>query len=158
MTPQMAEQTPPEAFASAERTQSLTPVRLTPQVKDAILDRVEEGKSYLAIAKEFGVHDTTVGRLAKKYHPRTKLARRKLAARADVAADKVVELMGCGKPEVELKAATKVLEANQIGLSNQQVSVFNKVEIANPLDSRTWGPGPSFIEAKAVEGVVGEGE
>jgi hypothetical protein len=118
-----------------------------------ILQLHQEGKTQEQIAQRLGKHQTSVGRVIRKLaHDSSQVATALLKTRAYRSAIRVARIAEKSRDESEaLKAAKVVLAGAGVIQSNQQVTVNNAVLIAQPDKPETWGPGPSFIEAKVVE-------
>jgi ParB-like chromosome segregation protein Spo0J len=152
MAQQSATQTPPDALASYSEPPERKGEHFTHAELGLILAFNAEGKTQTEIAQRLGRSQVAVSKALRRLGTDTaQLAKHHLAARSFKAARRVTRIAETSANEGEaLKAAKFVLQANGIGQSNQQVTVNTAVMIAQPDRPETWGPGPSFLEAKVV--------
>lgn len=134
--------------------------RLTLTDINLVLRLRHEGKTQVEIAQRLNKSQASISRALKKLGDEsTDLAKHHLSSRAYKAARRVTTIAEKSENEGEaLKAAKFVLQANGIGQSNQQVTVNTAVMIAQPDKPETWGPLPSFVEAKVVENSAETGD
>jgi hypothetical protein len=112
------------------------------------------------IAEELGCHQSTVSRILADYKDSTaELAQHAFKVNAlDIALGVLDTAKNEDNADTRLKAQKVALSAAGVIQSGQQVTVNNAVLIAQPDKPETWGPGPSFIEAKVVEHSANTGE
>jgi hypothetical protein len=122
--------------------------KLTPTLQHAILERIENGEPYYTIAKDFGVHETTIGRLAKQYCPTVALAKRKVAALAGSAVSEMGKLLRHKDANLIYKASAKLMEANGLAGEPKGMSLGVQVVIG--------APSQPAVDARAVTVTVAQ--
>jgi hypothetical protein len=156
----MAQDTPQQAEPAYMVATGPAYERLTLADLSLVLRYRAEGKTQVEIAQRLGKSQASISRALKQLGTdTTELAQHHFKARAYRSARRVTDIAEKSADEAEaVKAAKVVLTGAGVIQSGQQVTVNNAVLIAQPDKPETWGPGPSFIEAKAVEGVVAKGD
>jgi ParB-like chromosome segregation protein Spo0J len=160
MSVQMADQTPPETALIPTETAERKRYRLTHAELGLMLALRAEGKTQAQIAQRLDKDQTAISKALRRLGTdTTPLAQHHLKAKSYTAARRLTSLAeNTENPREAIAAIKTVLAGAGVIQSGQQVTVNNAVLIAQPDKPETWGPGPVFEQAKAIDGLVAKDE
>jgi DNA-binding CsgD family transcriptional regulator len=160
MAQQSGPHAPPEAPLAPRQTPEPIYKRLTHRQLGIILALSQEGKTQVQIAQTLGCDQRTVGRALQKLGTdTTELAKHEARKSAYSVARRLTRIaVKSSDEDAAIKAGKTLWQAAGVIQSGQQVTVNTAVMIAQPDKPETWGPGPSFIEAKVVSSSAETGD